>query len=125
MSMQPLIDADILVYEVAFAGQYKHEETGETIIRDFDYVKTVLDNKIEQICDAVWATEDPILFLTGKGNFREDVAVSRPYKGTRDHGTRPFHYNNLRKYMEFAYDTRMIDGMEADDAMCIEQTSRL
>jgi len=58
----PLIDGDILAYEIPFACEYGKEE-----IPSFDYVYEVLQSRIEGICNAVNATEKPILFLTGKG----------------------------------------------------------
>ena len=62
--MIPLIDTDILRYEVGAKGQYIDEETGETVMRNFDYVAGLLDQKIKEICALVWATEEPILFLS-------------------------------------------------------------
>lgn len=121
--MRPLIDADLLTYEVAFAGQMKDEE-GEVRISSFESVKDMADEKIKQICASVWATEEPVLYLTGKGNFREKVAVTKPYKGNRK-SEKPFHYKNLRAYLLHAYNTILVEGMEADDAICIEQTKHL
>ena len=61
--MRPLIDSDILRYEIGAGGQYI-DETGELVARDFDGVAAALDQKISEICAEVWATEDPILFLS-------------------------------------------------------------
>lgn len=121
--MQPLIDADILNYEVAFAGQYVDEE-GVEHIHSFDYVKDIADEKIRVICDAVWANEDPILYMTGKTNFRNDVAVTKPYKGNRKDKPKPFHFKNIRAYLCAAYNTVIVEGLEADDVICMEQARR-
>lgn len=77
--MQPLIDSDILLYEIGFAAQ-KKTETG-TILKPVEEVNEMMDMRIEEICAAVYATEPPMLFMTGKGNFRYEVAKSRDYKG--------------------------------------------
>jgi hypothetical protein len=144
--MQPLIDADILLYEIGSIGQYIDEESGEIVTRDFDFVAYHLDQKVKEICGMVWATEPPILFLTnnwrihkkenrqrkreGKEekefvpNFREKVAKAKKYKGTRL-PEKPFHYDNLIAYMRGNYDVRIAEGYEADDLICIEQYSRL
>lgn len=124
MTMQPLIDGDILVYEVAFAGQYTEEGSDEIQLHSFDYVASVMDDKIAQICDAVWATEEPIVYLTGSSNFRHDIAKTKPYKGTRKK-EKPFHYKNLRAYLKHKYNVVEVEGLEADDLMVIEQTKRL
>lgn len=122
--MQCLIDGDILLYEIGFSGQFKDEETGEIIPRDFDTVAELLNQKIKEIEGECWATEPSIVYITGKTNFRNDVAKKKPYKGNRK-DAKPFHYGNLKAYIKANYDTRWEEGLEADDLMAIEQTSRL
>ena len=51
--MRPLIDGDILLYEIGFSGEFKDEETGEPALLDFDRVAILLDEKIRLICDDV------------------------------------------------------------------------
>jgi len=121
--MQPLIDADVLRYEVGFAVESGWKQEGhEDGVPPFDWAAESLDNRIANICGVVEATEPPILYITGSGNFRFDIAKSTPYKARE--GRRPYHYNNLLAYMQVKYDTRIIHGMEADDALSIEQTKR-
>ena len=121
--MQALIDADILLYEVGFACQYKDEDTGEIVPSSLEDVMECVDGKISLIQELTWADEDPILYLTGKKNFREYVAVTKEYKGNRVQA-KPFHYNNVKGYLIAMYDAIVVDGMEADDALAIEQTKR-
>lgn len=127
--MIPLIDADVLRYEIGFAAETGWKKTidwkeGEEVpIPPFDYVAELLDSRIEDICKNVNATFEPILFLTGKNNFREKIAKKAVYKGTRQELHKPWHYNNITAYLIGMYNTRVIDGMEADDAICIEQMS--
>lgn len=61
--MKPLIDADVLRYEIGFSGEYKDED-GENQIREFEFVADLFDQKIKEICVETWATESPLLFLT-------------------------------------------------------------
>ncbi len=117
--MQPLVDADIFLYEVGFGVEVGWDEPGYP---PFDRAATLLDTKIQQICTAVGATAPPILFLTGKGNFRYDIAKRVPYKSRP--ANKPFHYKNIKAYIKGMYDYRESEGMEADDLMAIEQTSR-
>lgn len=63
-SMTPLIDLDLLLYEVCYACTYEDEETGEKRARHFDDVAQYFDTKINEICEEVWATDEPILFIT-------------------------------------------------------------
>lgn len=147
--MQPLIDADVLRYEIGSCGEYNEtdEATGETrhVIREWDFVQELFEGRIKSICEDVGATREPLLFLTGsetaftmvnrmEGNsgeaklsldvpFRERVATVKPYKGTRREG-KPFHFDNLTAFILGNYKTRVSNGLEADDLMCIEQWSR-
>lgn len=114
--MKALIDGDILVYECAFGAQDR--ETGE--VYSFELLRERLDKKIADICDGAQADCYQI-YLTGKDNFRNDIAVTKPYKGNRKNSEKPFHYDNTRFYLE-SLGAIVVDGMEADDAMAIAQT---
>lgn len=142
--MKCLIDGDVLVYEAAFGGQYRDEDKeGELIIRPFESVAELLDQKIREIVDECWADEEPLLFLTNDStlnkmwnkrrkreglepvtyvpNFRIEVAKDKPYKGQRQQ-EKPFHRDNVRAYMLDNYECVVANGMEADDMLAIYQT---
>lgn len=119
--MTPLIDSDVLRYECGFAAEtYWKDKEG---IPPFDVAADFLDNRIANICAVVGATTEPILFLTGKANFRFDIAKRQPYKERASH--KPFHFYNLTAYIKGKYDWRLTEGLEADDLMAIEQTKAL
>lgn len=120
--MRALIDGDIILYEIGFAAQKKID--GEIIPSPVDEVNQMVDNKIKEICAAVYATEPPTIYITGVGNFRYDIAKQREYKGNRKQ-IKPFHYKYIKSYLQAQWGAIVVDGMEADDALCIEQTSRL
>ncbi len=116
--MKALIDSDLLVYETAWAGEDR--ETGD--VHSFEYVKEIFNNKVEDILRHTDAGEFT-LYLSGPNNFRTLIAKTKPYKGTRLQ-EKPWHYGNLRAYIR-SLDHVYTDGIEADDAICIEQTRRL
>lgn len=65
------------------------------------------------------------VFLTGEGNFREEVATSLPepfnvYKGNRQTSHKPYWYKEIR---QFLIDSGAVvcDGIEADDALGYRQ----
>lgn len=118
--MQPLIDADVLMYECGFAAEAGWKKEG---VPSFQYVEELLVAKIGNICAIVEATASPIFFFTGKTNFRNEIAKLRPYKERPS--IKPFHYKNIKAYIKGTYDWRQQEGLEADDLMAIEQTSRL
>lgn len=121
--MQPLIDGDLILYEVGFATQ-KKDENGEIIPSPVEEVNERVDTLIKDICAAVYATEPPKIYLTGVGNFRFEIAKKRAYKGNRKQ-IKPYHYKYIKAYLQSQWDAEVVDGMEADDALCIEQTSRI
>lgn len=117
--MQPLIDGDILLYEIGYAAEAGWQKEG---VPSFDYAEQLLEQRIANICAMVEATASPIIYLTGKTNFRTEIAKLRPYKDRPS--TKPFHYYNLKAYIKGTYDWRMQEGLEADDLLAIEQTAR-
>lgn len=110
-----LVDADMLVYEAAFCAEDR--ESG--IVFSFDYCESLIERRLFEIKEAT-GVETLRLFLTGDGNFREEVATVVPYKGNR-HQEKPWHYKNVRVYLE-SLGAEVIHGMEADDAMAMAQT---
>jgi hypothetical protein len=111
--MVALIDADVIMYRAAA----KHE--GDL---DFDYVKETVDAMFEYIfyrtkCDSYLG------FLTGKGNFRYDIATTKPYKGNRKDRVKPYWLDDVREYLVDVWKCNVVDGMEADDALGVCQNN--
>lgn len=127
--MIPLIDADILLYEIGFGSEtgWKHLHPESSDPPPFQYVQEMVDGRIQEICNKIeeyfGVCEKPRLFLTGKNNFREELAKKKKYKGNRTK-PKPFHYNNIKAYLQVAYECVVTEGYEADDALCISQTDK-
>ena len=64
------------------------------------------------------------IYLTGKGNFRENIEAERGYKDNRDPGHRPKHYRAIKEYLVKNWGAKIVNGMEADDAIGIDAYSR-
>jgi hypothetical protein len=107
--MKALIDGDILVYRVAFASQEETEAIAKARMSAF-VEELVTPSDISSIEG----------YLTGKGNFRNEVAVTATYKGNRKDVAKPVHYQFLRDYLEKEWGFLMITGQEADDAIGIK-----
>jgi len=60
-------------------------------------------------------------YIKGKGNFREEVSVTRKYKGNRDPAHRPIYEQEIRDYLEQHWQAEEVDGMETDDKVAMEQ----
>lgn len=86
----------------------------------FDYCSKLCELRLQEVMKKTGCTEVE-LYLTGKGNFRYDIATILPYKGNRKQ-PKPFHYENMRQYLMFMHRAQVVDGMEADDMLAIRQT---
>ena len=107
-----LLDGDIFVYRIGFASEDVDE-------------KLCLARVTELVTDIVYfqlKCDDYKAYITGKGNFRNDIAVTAPYKGNRKDLKRPKHYEAIRKHL-IDLGATQVEGMEADDAIAIEATA--
>lgn len=146
MSRLALIDGDILRYEVGFGSQFVDEESGELVVRPYEDMIELFDEKIRIIKEDT-ESDDVLIFLTNDPtinrnlnkkrardgqeliplvpNFRESIAKTKPYKGNRSHN-KPFHYNNVTNYILEEYNSYVaFNGIEADDSMAIFQTKAM
>ena len=120
-SLTPLLDGDILRYELGFAA-----ETGWAAITDgrenvppFRYVEKILNMRITNIQAMCNTNVKPRIFLTEGRTFREDLAKTKVYKGTRV-PNKPWHYDNLTVYMRDVLGAEIVTEIEADDRIAIE-----
>lgn len=111
--MIALLDADILCYRVGFATNDEHENTAIETMAVF-----LEDMLMFDLVDC----EGHELFLTGKSNYRHDIAVTAPYKGNRKDVKKPIHLPLLREYLQTAWAASVSDGQEADDDIAIRAT---
>ena len=111
--MIALLDADILCYRVGFATNDEHENTAIETMAVF-----LEDLLMFDLIDC----EEHELFLTGKVNYRNDIAVTAPYKGNRKDVKKPVHLPLLREYLQTAWGASVSDGQEADDDIAIRAT---
>jgi hypothetical protein len=110
--MIALVDADILTYRIGFACQSETKET---------YVANTVRSFLSDILFDLDDVEDFECFLTGKGNFRNDYAVTAPYKGNRK-SEKPKWYNFIRELLLEEYEADLAMGEEADDTISIRAT---
>ena len=89
-------------------------------------VKTAITNCVEAVAKKygiVSSDMDVIVLLSGPGNFREELATIKPYKGNRDDMIKPHWYQSIRNYMTENWDAQVIHGREADDECSILATN--
>ena len=107
-----LIDGDMLVYRVGFACDEEDERTATQTMGN--YISEILLDLTDHY------TEYQV-YLTGSSNFRTEVAVSQPYKGSRP-SRKPVHKELLREYMIDEWKADVSNNMEADDSIAIKST---
>jgi len=114
--MKLLIDADILCYRIGFSAQDCTEDK---------WVRYRTDKFIyENILDKVKHTEYQLYLTDGASNFRLELTKHLPtekqYKANRV-APRPIWYQYIKDYLQEVWDAELCVGIEADDAMSIEQ----
>lgn len=93
----------------------------DTAKRYMDNIISCVKANIEKHFKA--KTYETEIYLTSqdKSCFRYKVATIKPYKGQRK-GAKPIHFKFLRKYLLQKYNTKVCQGVEADDLLGIRQT---
>ena len=108
---RPLIDADSIVYGACFACK-----EDEPVANALHTIKLTMERIIDEFSRGL----EYKTFLTGSNNYRFQIATLNPYKGNRKQ-EKPIWYKEAREYLQYAWAAKIIDGMEADDAISIEQ----
>ncbi|MCP5005499.1 MAG: hypothetical protein GY941_16410 [Planctomycetes bacterium] len=147
-----LIDADLLKYMAGFACQkeiWTHEGTGEFFegklaakqwwkeifegdwdeeawsfeveIKPWIECKRIILLKVGEIMHQADCSE-LLMCLSPSKTFRDEVAVTRPYKGNRkDH--KPVYAEDIVHYIKNEFAFEVGDNVEADDVMGMHQTT--
>lgn len=148
--MIALIDADIIAYMCAHAadgstwicpdGQQeglkenavkycrKHQLDETKLVHEY-YPEDVsmclhsVKNMCKGILENLNIGDEYYMYLTGKGNFREQIAKTKPYKESRKKNRKPEHLPAAKQYLIDRWGARVVEGQEADDAMGIAQST--
>lgn len=75
---------------------------------------------MDYILREIGTEKEPLLFFTGKTNFRNEIAVTRKYKDRPTN--RPFHYKNVKAILQNKWESFEREGLEADDLIAIWMT---
>lgn len=88
-----------------------------------ELAKNILQGKLHGIVKAVGDKYGDFgnirLFLSGPGNFREELATIAGYKANRKEEAKPVYYQQLRNLMTEEWGAEVVHGQEADDAISI------
>lgn len=112
-----LLDGDVVAYRAAFSTndfpdpKYALEKVDELVV-----------NIMTACLGGFYAPNEYQVFLTGKGNFRNEVAKTLEYKGNRKDAEKPRYLQSVRDYLVNMYGAVVSEGEEADDLIAIEAT---
>lgn len=99
---------DNTLYEIKPRLEYF---TKEDAFKSFDLQIKAIKNKLK--------AKNYKIYLTGKGNYREQLATILKYKGSRDGVEKPYYFYNVRDYAIKQYKAIVVEGNEADDACSV------
>jgi hypothetical protein len=108
-------DAQEYLIEVEEQGYDDAGIVADTVLEPVENALHVADGMLGGIASHFKkSVKDLNVVLTGKDNFRIDVATTKPYKGNRTKA-KPVHYDAIREYFIDKYGAIVVDGEEADD----------
>tara|TARA_R110002020_G_scaffold274804_2_gene490006 strand:+ start:474 stop:1184 length:711 start_codon:yes stop_codon:yes gene_type:complete len=97
------VDGDILAFRMS------------VVCENAPAVTELIDGKMHQIAEHTGVQKYRI-YLTGSGNFRNAIGVTKPYKGNRL-AEKPEFLSEARAYLRDKYAAVTVHGYEADDAI--------
>ena len=116
-----LIDADIVVYQVAAGGEKTVNFDYDTVVAwaDLDQLIDVSINMITEIQKDT-NCNDVILCFSDNQNFRKKILET--YKGNRAGTRKPIAYSGLKKKLSSCFDSYQKPSLEGDDLLGILAT---
>ena len=106
--MIALVDADVVAYRIAFGCNDDPEKVAIAKAAEF----------LEDLVFTFANADDCEGYLTGKDNYRHEIAKTVPYKANRV-AEKPKHLGIIREYMISAWAFSVQEKQEADDAISI------
>ena len=94
----------------------------EPVENALNNVKTVL-TEIKSFLSKRFGEVELEVFLSGKSNFRDDVATIKVYKGNRDPLHKPHWYNEIKEYLRSVWKAEEEAHLEADDILAKLQSN--
>ena len=110
-----LIDGDIIAYRCAFAHK---DDPVDLAYKGVDELMEFILNE----CSFYNSTGLYEVYITGKNNFRNNIAVTHKYKGNRKDAEKPLHLADIRQHLMTKYNAIISAGEEADDLISKEAT---
>ena len=91
----------------------------ELVIGTVEEAYEAVDTLVSYIKEKVKAKDYKLYLTDSKSNYRNEVSVTRVYKGNRTTLEKPHYYEEVKKYLQEKYGAYMVVGQEADDAISV------
>ena len=114
--MKALLDSDLYAFRASAACE------NEDVMQACRSVDSLIINTLMCGVDKCGFVDEWKLYLTGKNNFRYNIAVTAPYKGNRVDKVKPKHLAVVRQHLVDHWGAVVYDGIEADDAIATDAT---
>lgn len=105
------VDGDIIAYRTAAVCEEHFEGSCDSIIES-TLTEIATDTNISKMR----------IYVSGKNNFRYDIAKTKPYKGNRATMVAPRFLNYCKDHLVSKYNGIRVHGYEADDAIATDMT---
>lgn len=102
-----IVDSDSIVYRIGWVSQNDTEDVALDTLRGFLYESLFKPLKCKQY----------LFVLSGGRSGRDEVAVTKSYKGTRSDSTKSVHHEALLSYFTEEYKAFTVGEYEADDVV--------
>ena len=116
--MIALLDSDLIAYRISFACKDESETHAKYSLNN--YVSDILVRGVDKAYPDCFVDKWH-LYLTGRSNYRFDIAKTAVYKGNRL-APEPQHLPALRKHLVDEWGAVIVEGIEADDAVATHAT---
>jgi 5'-3' exonuclease len=109
------------------AGGEVHEPVYQRFVLDPDAhfyhsAKNMIEGNCNKIAEKFKNNVKARVLIDGDGNFRNQIATIKPYKGQRSVHAKPMKYNDIRAYLVEHQNAEAIHDQETDDEIAILQT---
>lgn len=100
--------------------EFKEYVRQEPVLQDPELMETIVHSIMMNITDNTLC-QDYEIYLTGKGNYRDKIAVTHGYKANRKDIDKPILYNEAKQHLIDMWCATVVNEMEADDMLGIQQ----
>lgn len=117
--MRLMADGDISRYELGAVCQSKEVHFGTEVVKPHSEAKCreVVDRFVNNLVERT-DSDNFEIFLSAGSNYRNEIAVTHPYKGQRS-SPKPHHWRTIGEILIADYGAYLVHGAEADDALSI------